>query len=64
MGYDDGACEAAADGTHVWILSEVHGTLRGADTTSVCRCCGVPAYEPGQAAVRDRRPPLAGTGET
>ncbi|CAI9417332.1 hypothetical protein HIDPHFAB_02993 [Nocardioides sp. T2.26MG-1] len=46
------------DCTHVFDLEEVVATPRGADQVLVCQLCGTPVYEPGQAAVRDTRPPL------
>lgn len=49
---DDRDCE------HQWVLAEVAVSGRGADQVSVCSVCGTPAYAPGQAAVRDTRPPL------
>lgn len=48
---------------HVWVLTGVHVTGRGADTVSSCNLCGAVRPEPGQAALRDRRPPL-GAGDT
>lgn len=63
MGYDDAACEESPTGAHAWELDEVNVSLRGADTASLCVHCGTPRYEPGQAALRDRRPPL-GAGDT
>lgn len=60
---DDGRCEESPDGRHEWVLTDVLVGRRGADTASSCRWCGVPQYEPGQAALRDRRPPLGG-GDT
>lgn len=54
MGADDDAdCVE-----HVWVLAEIgesHGQL---DMASVCQRCGAVDYEPGQAALGDRRPPL------
>ncbi|WP_165764007.1 hypothetical protein [Nocardioides sp. PD653] len=43
---------------HLFDLREVVVTGRGADQVRVCVRCGAPAYEPGQAALKDRRPPL------
>lgn len=43
---------------HVWELTDVVIGRRGADQASVCLRCGAPRYEPGQAALRDTRPPL------
>lgn len=51
------------DCVHEFALEEVAVSARGADQVQVCRLCGTPAYDPGQAAVRDTRPPL-GAGET
>lgn len=51
------------DCVHEFALEEVAVSARGADQVQVCRLCGTPAYGPGQAAVRDTRPPL-GAGET
>ena len=59
MGKDD---DADCPG-HVWILDELHVSGRGADAVSVCARCGAIRPEPGQAALRDRRPPL-GTRDT
>lgn len=53
MGLDDDT-----DCLHVFDLEQVVVTARGADKVMVCNRCGAPAYEPGQAALRDRRPPL------
>jgi hypothetical protein len=54
MGADDDAdCVE-----HIWVLGEVSVSGRGADTASTCARCGVPRYEPGQAALRDARPAL------
>lgn len=43
---------------HDWVLDELALTSRGADRLSVCSLCGATAFEAGQAAVRDLRPPL------
>lgn len=51
-----------AEHEHDWSITEVHAGPRGADRVSTCPC-GAVAYAPGQAALRDRRPPL-GTGDT
>jgi hypothetical protein len=59
VGIDDGGCVTPGV-DHVWALEEINLTLAGADRASVCARCGAPAYEPGQAAVADRRPPLDG----
>jgi hypothetical protein len=54
MGVDDDAdCVE-----HVWELAEVNLSAAGADRASICSRCGTPRYEPGQAALVDRRPPL------
>ncbi len=50
---DDGDCVE-----HAFELDQVHVTSRGADRVEVCLHCGTPAYVPGQAALRDDRPPL------
>lgn len=50
---DDGDCVE-----HVWQLKEIHLTATGADQVQVCARCGAPRYQPGQAALADRRPPL------
>jgi hypothetical protein len=50
---------------HDWVLTEANLTGRGADQIHVCSRCGATAYQPGQAALRDTRPPLdRGTGAT
>lgn len=48
---------------HDWQLDEVHVTTRGADRGVSC-WCGATSYVPGQAALRDTRPPLDGAGAT
>lgn len=55
---DDGDC------VHDWQLVEAVFTLRGADQVHECSRCPAVSYAPGQAAVRDRRPPLDGAGAT
>lgn len=60
---DDGTCEKSPTGLHEWRLTDVIVGTRGADNASDCTRCGALQYEPGQAALRDRRPPL-GAGET
>lgn len=57
-------CPDAPFGVHDWELDEVHVSGRGADTSSVCGWCGAVRYEPGQAALRDRRPTLGGFDTT
>lgn len=50
---------------HDWVLTEANLTSKGADAAEVCGRCGAVRYRPGQAAVRDTRPPLDfGTGAT
>jgi hypothetical protein len=51
---DDSDCE------HDWLLDEISigRTGKGADTASTCTRCDAVQYEPGQAALRDTRPPL------
>ena len=51
------------DCAHVFELQQLHPTPTGMQRVNVCRLCGTPAYDPGQAAIRDRRPPL-GAGDT
>ncbi|MCL8026322.1 hypothetical protein [Nocardioides bruguierae] len=54
MGLDDDAdCVE-----HVWELSELRPTLRGMERVKVCGRCDAVAVQPGQAALRDTRPPL------
>jgi hypothetical protein len=54
MGSDDDAdCVE-----HVWVLTEVNLSAGGADQVHTCGRCGTPRYQPGQAALVDRRPPL------
>lgn len=43
---------------HVWGLTEAILTSRGAEKVKSCDRCEAIAYEPGQAAELDRRPPL------
>jgi len=45
-------------GEHDWVLTEANLTTKGADQTHVCSRCEATAYQPGQAALRDTRPPL------
>jgi hypothetical protein len=47
-----------ADHEHDWQLVEVDFTSRGADRVLECSTCPAVQYEPGQAALRDTRPPL------
>lgn len=43
---------------HDWHLVEAFLTSRGADQVYECSRCPAVTYTPGEAAVRDRRPPL------
>lgn len=48
---------------HVFVLEQLHPTTSGMQRVKVCERCGTPAYDGGQAAIRDRRPAL-GAGDT
>lgn len=56
---DDGDCVE-----HVWVLDEAYFTLKGAEQVYRCTRCAAVRYQPGQAALRDTRPPLGGAGDT
>lgn len=49
---------------HVWELQELRPSSKGMDRVSQCTRCPAVSVTPGQAALRDRRPPLDGAGAT
>jgi len=50
---------------HVWGLVEVVVTAGGAAQVKRCSRCPAISYQPGHAALGDRRPPLTdGAGDT
>ncbi len=53
MGADDRGCIE-----HDWHLVEAILGSRGADQVYECSWCPAVTYQPGQAALRDVRPPL------
>ena len=56
MGYDDGVCDQAPDGSHDFQLAEVTGnSSAGLALVDTCRFCGAVVYD---ALADDRRPPL------